>query len=59
MNQCERSAEEAGWYQWFGIGPWVHLHPWDAMSHDRPHYIIGTARDVCLLQGLETGDTTL
>jgi hypothetical protein len=57
-DTCERSAAADGWYQWFGAGPWFHAFPWDD-SHWRPPYIIGTALDVCLLQGLETGDTTL
>jgi hypothetical protein len=53
MNRCEISAHDAGWFRWFGI--WLHILPWES-GYERPHYIIGTARDVCLLQGLETGE---
>jgi hypothetical protein len=53
MSQCEVSVRDAGWFRWFGI--WLHTLPWES-GFERPHYIIGTARDVCLLQGLETGE---
>lgn len=57
MNQCERSALAAGWFQWFGV--WYNAQPWNAFEAYQPSHIIGTARDVCLLQGLKTGDTAL
>jgi hypothetical protein len=53
MTQCERSAARDGWFQWFGV--WLHNRPWES-GFERPHYIIGTARELCLLQGLETGE---
>jgi hypothetical protein len=56
MSTCEQSAHEDGWFYW--LGAWYHCYPWET-GVERPPYIIGTARDVCLLQGLKTGDTTL
>ena len=55
MTQYEISARDAGWFNWFGM--WLHYFPWETFPHgERPGYIIGTARDVCLLQGLATGE---
>ena len=54
--QCEASAHDAGWFYW--CGAWFHVYPWE-IGFERPAYIIGSARDVCLLQGLETGDIDL
>lgn len=57
-NQCECSAHNDGWFRWLGTNVWLHLYIWQS-GFERPCYIIGSARDVCLLQGLFTGDTTL
>jgi hypothetical protein len=54
MDQCERSAQADGWIQVLK-DLWIHVFPWET-GIERPMYIVGTARDVCLLQGLETGD---
>lgn len=56
-STCERSAAADGWFDWFGV--WLHNRPDETLSWDRPPYFIGTVRDLCLMHGLETGDTTL
>jgi hypothetical protein len=56
-EHCLSSAHADGWFYWCGV--WLHSMPWETLSFERPAYIIGSARDVCLLQGLETGETTL
>jgi hypothetical protein len=55
MSVYERSAAEDGWFH-CGNGMWMHIVPWETLTMERPPYIIGSARDVCLLQGLETGE---
>lgn len=54
MNQYERSARAAGWFQWFGT--WLHVFPLQSWEHYRPTHYTGTARDLCLSQGLFTGE---
>jgi hypothetical protein len=57
MTTCEQSAADDGWFFW--LGAWFHIYPWETANYERPHYIIGSARDVCLLQGLDTGERLL
>jgi hypothetical protein len=52
-QQCERAAHAAGWFRWFGF--WLHIAPW-ADDYERPPYFIGTACELCLSQGLSTGE---
>lgn len=54
MTPYQRSANQAGWFEWFGV--WLHTSPWES-GFERPHYWRGTARDLCLSQGLETGES--
>jgi hypothetical protein len=57
---CEASATANGWYR-VGLpimGYWLHIHPHE-IGIERPAYFIGTARELCLMFGLETGDTSL
>lgn len=52
-TQYEISAFNAGWFDWFGV--WLHIYPLQS-GYERPPYFIGTARDLCLSQGLFTGE---
>lgn len=54
MTKSERAAYADGWLQWFGI--WWHSRPWEAYEFYRPPYFVGTAQELCLAHGLETGD---
>lgn len=50
MTTPERSAFAAGWFPWFGV--WLHVFPWE-IGFERAAYFKGTARDLCLMYGLE------
>lgn len=52
MTTPERSVFAAGWFPWFGV--WLHVFPWE-IGFERAAYFKGTARDLCLMYGLEVG----
>lgn len=50
----QRAANAAGWFNWFGT--WLHVSPWESWENYRPTHYTGTARELCLSQGILTGE---
>jgi hypothetical protein len=51
MKNARVAAARAGWLEWFGI--WVFTDIARLDEYDRPAYFQGTARDLCLSQGID------
>jgi hypothetical protein len=54
VNSYRKIAHANGWFEWFGV--WLHPFPWETLTMERPPYWNGTARELCLSQGLSTGE---
>jgi hypothetical protein len=49
------AAHEDGWFEWFGY--WFFIDPTRMMEYQRPACFYGTARDLCLMHGIQFDGT--
>lgn len=50
MVTPERAARRAGWFPWLDY--WLHLDTTAVLHLEKPPYWRGSARDLCLAQGI-------